>query len=130
MKTEIIRTSGSDNKGEQYLALCRELVGKAQELAGTSTFLGRMVDDVLGKTAVHHVEKALSAVGGHGDHVRIDAPGEVEDALLDAEVVVDGGRELAQFMPLQEQVDGAAAVLAPFKILGRVHLHQVDARVP
>ena len=47
MKTETIRTSGTYNKGEQYLALCREIVGKAQELAGTSTFLGRMVDDVV-----------------------------------------------------------------------------------
>ena len=36
----------------------------------------RMVDDVLGETAVHHMEEPGPAVGGHGNEVRIDALGE------------------------------------------------------
>lgn len=42
-----IQQSNSDNKFAQYVELSRELAGKAKELAGQSSFLGRMLNDVI-----------------------------------------------------------------------------------
>lgn len=45
--TTNIQQSSSDNKFSQYVELARELAGKATELAGQSSFLGRMLNDVI-----------------------------------------------------------------------------------
>src|SRR5262245_43084072 len=64
----------------------------------TQDWKSGVVHDVLREAPVHHMEKARATVRGHGDHVGVDPLGEAQDALLDTEVVVDGGGELAQFM--------------------------------
>ncbi len=43
---ESIRTSNSENKTAEYLKLANELTVKAYELAGTSSFLGRFVNEM------------------------------------------------------------------------------------
>ena len=45
--TAQIQSSDSDNKLQQYIDHARYLVGKAKELAGSSTFLNRMLDDAI-----------------------------------------------------------------------------------
>lgn len=43
---ESIRTSNSDTKTSEYVKLANELTVKAYELAGSSSFLGRFVNEM------------------------------------------------------------------------------------